>query len=409
VTSETVPLAAAPLVASRSTNVGERRSARFAEFLLVGGATPFLFALSWLLQKRFGLDRPEYAIGFLMFYGAYVINDPHFAVTYFLFYKDARRRAFGGNISIAQRLRYWLAGLVVPAALIAWAILALCFHSAQTLGWMIQLMYLLVGWHYVKQGFGVLTVLSARRKVAFFPSERRIILAHCFAGWAYAWASPACAAGEFEEKGVVYRALAHPHWLELATGAVLGASTVALVAMLLSKWRREGTLPYAPLLGFLVTIWSWTIYSSFDRLLQYMIPALHSIQYFYFVWLMKKNEARHDEGPPSFGPPVAVRLGALALSALILGWFLFHGAPTFLDGALVARPARAALGDPLGRTPFLAAFFVIVSIHHYFMDYVIWRRDNPDTMYLRGTGLVDRPTASTPWHENCDGSGGVRI
>jgi hypothetical protein len=30
----------------------------------------------------------------------------------------------------------------------------------------------------------------------------------------------------------------------------------------------------------------------------------------------------------------------------------------------------------------VAAFFVVVSIHHYFMDAVIWRRENPETRYL---------------------------
>jgi hypothetical protein len=373
------------------------------EFLLVGGITPLLFPISWLLRKKLGLDAPEYAVGFLTFYGAYVINDPHFAVTYFLFYKDVSHRALGRDFSVAQRARYWLAGLIVPAVLIAWMMLALGLHSAQTLGWMIQLMYLLVGWHYVKQGFGVLAVLAARQGTSFLTSERRILLVHCFAGWAYAWANPAVAAGEFEEKGVVYWALAHPRWLELGTGAVLGASTLALFAMLWAKWRRERKLPFAPLLGFLITLWSWTIYSSFDRLVQYLIPALHSVQYLYFVWLMKKTEARQAEGPPSFGRPVAVRLGALALSALALGWSLFHGAPALLDGARVATSST----DPLGRTPFLASFFVMVSIHHYFMDYVIWRRDNPDTKYLRGHGLVDRTVASTPWHENCDEPRGV--
>jgi hypothetical protein len=409
VTSQIVslPAATAPQFAGRSAAEGESRGARVAEFLLVGGATPLLFAISWLLRKKLGLDGPEYAVGFLTFYGAYVINDPHFAVTYLLFYRHAKERAFGREIALAQRLRYWLAGLFVPAVLITWAVVALCMRSAQSLGWMIQLMYLLVGWHYVKQGFGVLAVLASRRGASFLRSERTILLAHCFAGWAYAWANPASLAGEFEEKGVVYRALAHPRTLEIGAGAVLAASTALLLAMLLQKWRRERTLPYAPLFGFLITIWSWTIYSSFDRLVQYLIPALHSIQYLYFVWLMKKNEARHHEGPPSFGPSVAFRLGALALSALCLGWFLFHGAPTFLDGALFSARHSTAWNTPLGRTPFLASFFVIVSIHHYFMDFVIWRRDNPDTKYLRGPGIVDRSIASTPWHENCDGSSGV--
>jgi hypothetical protein len=358
--------------------------ARLVEFMLVGGATLVLFPLSWLVRKKIGLDASEYAVGFLTFYGAYVINDPHFTVTYFLFYKDAKRRAFSSELSLAHRIRYLLAGLVVPTLLVIWAMFALSAHSAPTLGWMIQLMFFLVGWHYVKQGFGVLTILSARRGAPINAHERRIILFHCFAGWAYAWASPAVAAGEFEEKGVVYRALAHPRWLELTTGAVLALSTVALIVMLVARWRREGRmLPLAPLGGFLITVWSWTIYSSVDRLVQYMIPALHSIQYLYFVWLMKRNQARECEGPPSFGRPVAVRLGVLALSALGLGWFLFRGAPAFLDGALVSRPVRGGATDALGTTPFFAAIFVVVSIHHYFMDYVIWRRDNPDTRYLR--------------------------
>lgn len=364
--------------------------ARVSEFMLVGGATLVLFPIAWLLRRGLGLDQSELTVGFLTFYGAYVINDPHFSVTYLLFYKDVRKRALCTDFSLAQRIRYWVSGLVVPLALVVWAITALKLHSAQTLGWMIQLMFLLVGWHYVKQGFGVLTVLSARRGVRLTPRERTVILCHCYAGWAYAWASPAAAAGEFEEKGVVYRALAHPRWLEVATGAALASSSIALVWVLVDGWRRRGEmLPLAPLAGLLITVWSWTIYSSIDPLVRYVIPALHSIQYLYFVWLMKRNEARESEGPPSFGRPVAVRLGFLAVSALGLGWLLFRGAPAYFDGLFVAPPARGEGADALGETPFFAAFFVIVNIHHYFMDYVIWRRDNPDTRYLLPDAVPD--------------------
>jgi hypothetical protein len=370
-----------PVAVSPSRDAGP---SRVVEFLLVGGATLVLFPVAWLLRKSFGLDASEYAVGFVTFYGAYVINDPHFAVTYVLFYKDARRRVRDPALGLSFRVRYVLAGLVVPALLASWAIAALALRSAEMLGGMVQLMYLFVGWHYVKQGFGVLAVLSARRGVTIRPNERTAILIHCFAGWAYAWASPAMPAGEFEEKGVVYTAVVHPRWLEVTTGLALVASVVALVAVLAAKWRRERkTVPLAPLAGLLITVWSWTIYSSADRLVQYVIPALHSIQYMYFVWLMKRNEARAEEGPPFFGRPAAVRLGILALSALGLGWIVFHGAPGILDAALVGRHRRGAPTDPLGPTPFLAAFFVFVNLHHYFMDHVIWRRDNPETRYLR--------------------------
>jgi hypothetical protein len=379
----TAPPRARPDEAALPASAREWR-ARFTEFMLVGGATLLLLPLSWVLRRAFGLPASEYAVGFATFYAAYVINDPHFAVTYLLFYKNVRERTFGASYHLSYRLRYALAGFVVPATLVVWAIAAIAVRSAESLGWMVGLMFFLVGWHYVKQGFGVLAVLSARRGARILPRERAVILLHCFAGWAYAWASPAAPAGQFEEKGVVYHALSHPRWLEVTTGGAFAASTLLLAGVLMARWRREGKmLPLAPLLGLLITVWSWTIYSSADRLLQYVIPALHSIQYFYFVWLMKRNEARAEEGPPSFGRPTAVRLGFLAVSALGLGWLLFRGAPTFLDGLYAPRPLRGTAPDALGATPFFAAFFVVVNIHHYFMDYVIWRRDNPETRYLR--------------------------
>ena len=182
---------ATPAPAAQRDNWGSR----LFEFMLVGGATLVLFPLAWLLRKSVGLDDAELAVGFLTFYGAIVINDPHFAVTYVLFYKGARKRAFGSELSLSQRVRYLVAGVVVPIALATWALVALTLRSAQALGWMIQLMFLLVGWHYVKQGFGVLTVLSARRGARVTPRERTVILAHCYAGWAYAWANPTAAAG----------------------------------------------------------------------------------------------------------------------------------------------------------------------------------------------------------------------
>jgi hypothetical protein len=354
--------------------------------MLVGGATLVLFPLAWALRKALGLSSSDYAVGFLTFYAAYVINDPHFAVTYLLFYKDIRRRAFGREFGPAQRFRYVLAGFVVPLALVVWATAAWVTRSAQVLGWMIQLMFLLVGWHYVKQGFGVFVVLAARRGAFISARERIVILAHCYAAWAFAWANPAMPSGEFEEKGVVYWAPAHPRWLELGAGTVLALSTLALAAALAAMLRRERRLfPALPLVYLLVTVWWWTIFSSVDPLMQYLIPALHSVQYLYFVALMRGNEARSAEGPPTFGRPTAVRLAALAMGAFVLGLLLLRAAPATLDAALVPHArggARAWPGD-LGETPFFAMAFVMVNIHHYFMDYVIWRRENPETRFLR--------------------------
>jgi hypothetical protein len=387
----------------------EARVGPTLEFLIIGGVTPLLLLLLWLLRKAIGLDSAELAVGFLMFHGAHLINDPHFAVSYLLFYKDAKARAFGTAFTPRQRARYWVAGFLVPLALAVWLAVALASASARTMGLLIQTMFLLVGWHYVKQGFGVLSVLSARRGVRYSAFERHAILAHCFAGWAYAWASPATPAIEAEEKGVVYLQLAHPALFERVTLVLFAASSVLLLVALVRKWRHEARLPpLAPLTGLLVSIWVWSVYSSADPLLVYMIPALHSLQYLYFVWLLAHNQAKAKEQPPHFGPPPLQRLLFLALSSVALGWLLFHLAPEFLDAARLAehRHARVRLGD-LGPTPYFAGFFAFVNIHHYFMDSVLWRRENPDTRYLQRSTSV--PNSINPPDTNTTSNTAINL
>ncbi|MET0286496.1 MAG: hypothetical protein ABW352_18585 [Polyangiales bacterium] len=342
-----------------------------AEFLLVGGLTPLLFVFSWLLRGALGLDDAELAVGFTFFYGAHLLNDPHFAVSYLLFYEDVRARVFGDVFSRGQRMRYLGAGFLVPAVLLAWAGQALVTGSAFSFGLLIQLMFLLVGWHYVKQGFGVLLVLGARRGVRFTARERTAVLAHALFGWLYAWANPYDPGRSLEEKGVPYATFAHPRWLEPLALTLLLLSVPPLLWALRDK-RRLTT----PLTGFLCSVWAWSIFSALDPLVRYAIPALHSLQYLYFVWLLKGAEAREREQEPWFETAAPARLLRLALGALVLGWLLFHGLPDWLDGG---RPG------PLGPTPWFAALYAFVNIHHYFMDSVLWRRENPRTRYLQST------------------------
>jgi hypothetical protein len=370
------------------------RRARIAEFLALGGGTLVLFPLLWLFRSRAGLDPAEDFIDAFAYHAALVINNPHFAVSYLLFYKDAPSRVRRGFYAPGQRARYLFSGFVVPVALVAWATFALKTSSARSLGFMIELMFFLVGWHYVKQGFGILTVFSARRGFRFAPRERLAVLGHCFAGWAYAWASPAVPGKTVQEKGVVYHALAHPGWLEQGTKVAFGLSALVMIAALVARWQKDRQRPpTGPLVAFVVTIWLWTVYSSLDPLMLYLIPALHSIQYLVVVRLLKRNEAREAEGPPLFGRPAAVRLAALAGAAVALAWVLFRGVPGLLDGALVLRARAGEAPSDLGNTPYFAVIFVIVNIHHYFLDTVLWRRENPETRYLFSSDAV---TAEAP-------------
>jgi hypothetical protein len=377
-------LAADSLTPAPRTGLG----ARIGEFLAVGGLTPLLFPIAWALRKTLGLDFAELAVGFTMFHAAHLINDPHFAVTYLLFYQDLKSRAFGDAFPVALRVRYWFAAFLAPLGLAAWALTGLYLKSAPLLGLLIQLMFFTVGWHYTKQGFGVMVVLSARRGVRYSSRERLAILAHCFTGWAYAWTRKPFAGREMEEKGVIYQSLSRPDILATISKIAFFSSLIPLVGLLVQKRLREGKLAITtPLIAMLCSVWAWSIYSGADPLVRYVIPALHSIQYLYLVWLLKDGEARALEGPPTFETSARSRVFLLAAGALFLGWVLFHAAPSTLDDLLVSKKDR--LTD-LGPTPYFAALYAFVNLHHYFMDNVIWRRDNPRTQYLRAQATRPR-------------------
>jgi hypothetical protein len=355
-----------------------RLGAELLELLLIGGGSLVFLPLLYLYRREVGLDSAETQVGFLAFYAATVVNNPHFAVSYLLFYRNLKARALGSEFALAQRVRYLCAGFLVPLVLACWLGAALVDHSAERMGLLIQLMFFLVGWHYVKQGFGVVTVLSLRRGFRFSTPERRAILLHCFASWLYGRTNPRDEGRPAVVEDVLYTSLGHPKGLDTLTRALFLLSALYLAFVLLRRFLGEGPKPpLVPLFGYFITLWLWTAFSRIDPLFSYVIPALHSLQYLYFVWLSRRNEARSAAGPPAFRS-VARSLSLLALSSVALGWLSLRALPGLFDGYFVLWDAI----DPLGTTPYLAGIAAFVNIHHYAMDAVIWRREVRETQYL---------------------------
>ena len=239
-------------------------------------------------------------------------------------------------------------------------------------------------------------VLAARRGVIFLPRER---LVHPRplppAAWAHAFAGHAHPGREVEEKGVVYTILALPPGLDRVTRVVLAASLIPLVVVLAQKWRREGRLPHR--------------------------DAAHRapVQRLGVVDLLGRRSAGEVRGPgAALGAVPLLRVapqgerGARARGpAVVRG--VRPGAPGDPRGVgagaglgpLPRRPlgcsttgsCRAAhRWSALGPTPYFAALYTFVNIHHYFMDYVLWRRENPLTRYLRAAAGAFRICALSP-------------
>jgi hypothetical protein len=57
---------------------------------------------------------------------------------------------------------------------------------------------------------------------------------------------------------------------------------------------------------------------------------------------------------------------------LVLGWIGFTGLPLLFHASLSPDPTL------FGPAVFVFIFVMWINIHHYFIDNVIWRRDNED-------------------------------
>src|SRR5262249_28387798 len=96
------------------------------------------------------------------------------------------------------------------------------------------------------------------------------------------------------------------------------------------------------------------------------------------VWRYQLNrtKAAPDSASRPFGsgPSIgALRFGLFLALGVLFGWLGFWAVPKWLNGA-VAYDHKI-----FGQSVFLFVFWIFINVHHYFLDNVMWRRENPET------------------------------
>lgn len=348
------------------------------EFIVAGGASILLLPLFFVFAPN-GDANALGLVAIAAFWTSYVLNDPHFLVSYQLFYRDYAAKLTGRGYARGEQVRYWVAGIVLPIGMMVWIGIMLALGSRAMAAGMMQLMFILVGWHYVKQGYGVLTVLSARRGVFYSRMIGGFVIAHCLIAWVYAWFGFNTWPAQYEMSGVVYHSNALGAWpRNLLFWPFLLTGMIAAGLLVHKFWSERKFPPIAPILGLIVSVELWVVWSYWNESFSYFIPALHSLQYLYFVVLLERGRARAQCAENPRAKPVWWQMGQVAVIAFITGWAFFHWIPKFLDGRF-GNP-EAAYGGLI----FAAMFTAFINIHHFAMDNVMWRRGNPDMRFLKG-------------------------
>ncbi len=175
------------------------------------------------------------------------------------------------------------------------------------------------------------------------------------------------------------------------TAAALIALASSLVSLwiIVSRWRAGGGLPINGVLAYAVSLYLWILFVQINPLWLLVVPALHSLQYLTVVWRYELNYEKGKSGaldPPTvslveriFGRRYLEGMALFVAVGLLLGFLGFWGVPMFLDSIVPYKK------EAFGGTMFLFLFWIFINVHHYFLDNVMWRRENPDTKrYLFG-------------------------
>lgn len=367
----------------RVTETAEREACLFhpvVDFLCLGGGS-LVVIMALALLSGSAVTLPAVAAASLVL--MYVLNLPHFAFSYQIFYRNFTAKAFGRDYPPMLRHRYILSGIVVPLVIVAYFVVAYVMGDAQLLGFFANATLFLVGWHYVKQGYGMLIVDAVLRKRFFAPGEKKVLLTNAYACWGFYWLLANWWVAERDFWGLKYAMLSVPLPVLYAAGGVAALTSGWTIFVLAGKWRAEGRrLPLAGVFAYGTTLYAW-LFLRLDPLFILLIPAFHSLQYITVVWRYQLNveHGRPDASmPPRLGiiaryfPTAAhYRFTGFLVTGLLLGYAGFIAAPSLL-GEFVAYD-RITFGGGM----FAFMFYSFINVHHYFLDNVMWRRENPDT------------------------------
>ncbi|RWM10087.1 hypothetical protein [Mesorhizobium sp.] len=348
-----------------------------ADFLMLGGGAFLVLPVLLLVPLKY-----EGPVAATMVVVAYLVNYPHFAHSYQIFYRNFGRKLSGNGYDRSLQLRYIFAGIVVPLIMAAFFAYGAAAANTRLLGYAANAMFFFVGWHYVKQGYGMLMVDAVLKRKFFDGRDKKVLLVNSYAVWILAWLQTNTAVTQGKYYGLEYYPFAAPAWITNIALLAAVASTAVTILMLINRWRRNGrALPYNGIVAYVASLYLWILIARINPLWLLVVPALHSLQYLAVVWRYQTNVERDvADAARDPKPKILSVLGPL-YRLRVLGFIVGGGALGYLGFWLIPMAMTALIPydkQVLGSSLFFFIVLIFINVHHYFLDNVMWRRGNPE-------------------------------
>jgi len=305
-----------------------------------------------------------------------VVASMHFGASYHL--------AYGGGRAALRR--HPLAFIVVPLVLLAATGLVAVVHTSghvEVASQMVRILFIVVftltGWHYIKQAFGVALLAGGARGLKPTRREALILRFSLYPVWLFSIMN-IYAAG----RGASYRGLdVSVGILPDVTAGLLGA--VALLALgtaalvMVRMGSRARAVPPLGMWGAYATGGLWLMVPPTFVSTAVVLAGLHGIQYLTCAHRAEMDWAV-ERGEKDLTSWWLCAFGGAAAGGLLVGTWL----PGLVDGSVTTTGLPGLYGSML---------FVMLNLHHYAIDAVIWRSSEEHVMRIR-RGPATAPAAA---------------
>jgi hypothetical protein len=322
------------------------------------GAVSIAFIVAWLVLD-FDVSSGNTLARFA--FVNFLLNAPHFMMSYRLLYGAAdRRRAYPG-------VTWW-----VPALLLVWAAIGIASYRTSSV-WLEALFgasAVSLSWHYTGQTWGMMASFAYVNGLGFTAGERRLVRANLWVltGFHIVWAI-VLVRKIFEVRGGATALLSesaamglfHAAWALAAGSAILGLAGLALWS------QRLRRLPPVRVWVPWVSVHLWYVLLGREPATLFWVQNAHALQYLMFPMRTELNRST------AASPAAGVRAGRGTLRMLrtyaitvVMGL-----------GVLWLLPWLARRQEGFAGLPIELTLLSFVNLHHYFIDGVIWKIRDP--------------------------------
>ena len=263
-----------------------------ADFWLLGGLSLLaVFIVGSMINWGTSATGPlGVRVSILAYYLAWVINYPHFAYSYQIFYKGLPERLRSAETTLPSKIRIVIAGFVVPVLLLVFFLYAMLHNNMFIMGVAVSIMTLLGGWHYARQGYGALITNSIYRGIFYSPRQKFILNLNAYVIPAYAWIRVNMRGGGNYYYDIPYGAAGFsPRVVNFFMVITIITSLLSL-AVFLRLWLidRRG-IPINGLTGYVCSSYIWVLMSGYNPLILNLAPCFHSLQYLPFIYKFSRK------------------------------------------------------------------------------------------------------------------------